>query len=316
MRIRKEKIDIRIWFGIAGVVIIIFGFYLMFFLKKFYGSIPLLLGVFLMILPNLFFQYLRYKEIKEIEEQYPNFLRDLAESKKSGMTLADAIYKLSNVDYGALTKEIRKMSNQLSWGVPFRKVLTMFYKRIPSTFIRGTATIIIEAQEAGGDIVSTLEAVAEDARTLREVEKARKATMSQYVATIYIIYFFFIAILIVLSNLILQVVGIQGAGTEASVAELGVALGFGKVNPDAFRRLFFYACLIEGICAGLVCGQIGENSVVAGIKHSILMFFIGFLAFLFAIFLPESKDILVALSKESQWLLEMPIYPLSILGAT
>ncbi len=311
MKFRRENIDIRVWLGIGGVAIAIFGVYLSLFLKKFYGSIPLLFGIFLIVLPNFFFRYLAYKRIRDIEEQYPNFLRDLAESKKSGMTLADAIYKLSNVDYGALTKEVKKMSNQLSWGIPFRKVLAMFYRRIPSTFIKSTATIIIEAQEAGGDIVSTLEAVAEDARTLREVEKARKATMSQYVATIYIIYLFFIAILIVLSNLILQVTGTISTGAEASMG-VGV-ISFTKTDPDAFRRLFFYACLIEGLCAGLVCGQIGENSVVAGIKHSILMFFIGFLAFLVAIFLPESKDIIVALSKESQWLLEMPVYPLKTL---
>ena len=34
--------------------------------------------------------------------------------------------------------------------------------------------------------------------------------------------------------------------------------------------------VIQGIFAGLVAGQIGENSIVAGLKHSLIMTLSGF----------------------------------------
>jgi len=38
-----------------------------------------------------------------------------------------------------------------------------------------------------------------------------------------------------------------------------------------YVSLFFYVLIIQGICSGLIAGQLGENSAVAGAKHSIIM---------------------------------------------
>jgi hypothetical protein len=47
------------------------------------------------------------------------------------------------------------------------------------------------------------------------------------------------------------------------------------VNPEGmscyYVSLFFYVLIIQGICSGLIAGQLGENSVVAGVRHSIIM---------------------------------------------
>ena len=45
--------------------------------------------------------------------------------------------------------------------------------------------------------------------------------------------------------------------------------------------LFFYVVIIQGIFTGLIAGQLGENSIIAGSKHSLIMVSISFAIFMF-----------------------------------
>jgi flagellar protein FlaJ len=45
--------------------------------------------------------------------------------------------------------------------------------------------------------------------------------------------------------------------------------------------MFFSVVIIQGIFTGLIAGQLGENSAVAGIKHSIIMVFVAVGVFFF-----------------------------------
>jgi hypothetical protein len=48
-----------------------------------------------------------------------------------------------------------------------------------------------------------------------------------------------------------------------------------------YIALFFSAVVIQGLFIGLITGQLGENSIVAGFKHSLIMVFISIALFLF-----------------------------------
>jgi hypothetical protein len=56
-----------------------------------------------------------------------------------------------------------------------------------------------------------------------------------------------------------------------------------SINPESigayYTSLFFLMSMVEAMCCGLVAGQISENSVTAGVKHSIIMVVISFAAF-------------------------------------
>ena len=47
-----------------------------------------------------------------------------------------------------------------------------------------------------------------------------------------------------------------------------------------YNALFMVMAIVQGIFTGLVAGQIGEGSVIAGVKHSIIMTTSGFSALL------------------------------------
>ena len=52
------------------------------------------------------------------------------------------------------------------------------------------------------------------------------------------------------------------------------ALGVGPIC--YYNALFISMIIIQGIFTGLVAGQIGEGSAVAGLKHSVIMTCSGF----------------------------------------
>jgi flagellar protein FlaJ len=56
--------------------------------------------------------------------------------------------------------------------------------------------------------------------------------------------------------------------------------GLGSAATCYYRALFLLMAIVQGIFSGLVAGQIGEGSVTAGIKHSLIMTFSGFAIFM------------------------------------
>jgi len=259
----------------------------------------ILLGLVVGAVPYFILSYFEYQKIKVIEDQLPNFLLDLAEAQKAGMSLPKALKIVSNTDYGRLTPEIKKISDQMSWGIPIQDALERFgWKMRKSHMIRRVVRILIESYESGGDIRKTMETTAEDITAVKDAEKERKSMMFQHVMVMYAIYFIFIGIIIGLSGTLIPMLemnvdssqmggilsfqdpcsGVVGIGGLACsiygfVCKM-FALGTGATC--YYHALFLLMVVVQGIFTGLVAGQIGEGSIIAGIKHSLIMTFAGF----------------------------------------
>ncbi len=262
----------------------------------------ILLGIVIGIVPYVLITYFEYQKVKVIEDQLPLFLLDLAETQKAGMGLPEALKTISKTDYGKLTVEIKKMNDQLSWGIPLQEVLNRFARRMRKSAVTGRVIRIInEAYSSGGDIVRTMEAIAEDIVAIKEAEKERQASMFQHVLIMYAIYFIFIGIIVGLSKTLIPMLEMN-----VEAAAMGGVLSFqdpcttciGSSNIYCiscsiyavicqmfnlgvgascyYNALFLLMAIIQGIFTGLVAGQIGESSIVAGFKHSLIMTFSGF----------------------------------------
>ncbi len=262
----------------------------------------ILLGLVIGVIPYVILSYFDYEKIRAVEDQLPLFLLDLAETQKAGMGFPDALKMAAKTDYGKLSPEIIKMNNQLSWGIPLQEVLRRFSKRMSkSNSIRRVIGIINEAYISGGDVVRTMEAIAEDIVTVNEVEKERKSMMFQHVIVMYAIYFIFIGIIIGLSKTLIPMLELNveaasmgGIMTFQDPCTTCIAsshiycisckiYGFvcemfnlGVGASCYYNALFLIMATVQGIFTGLVSGQIGENSITAGFKHSLIMTFSGF----------------------------------------
>lgn len=252
----------------------------------------IILSVFLIFIPLILFRYERVRALKEYEEKFPTFLRDVVESISSGMPFHQAIVISSRVDYGKLSKEVKKMSNQISWGMPLDKVLDQFTERVKKSkrLYMGLKTLR-ESYLTGGNVVPILESLAENLSILDDAQKERSSLLNEYVVLMYAITFIFLGILIAINNLMVPIFQITSVGGSEL---LGLASPC-RDNPNficsiyvassiyifAFKdpmgiaayytSIFFYMGVIVAIASGLVAGQISENSLTAGVKHSVIM---------------------------------------------
>lgn len=216
------------------------------------------------------------RRVEAIDHKFPEFLRDLAESQRAGMTLTEAVLTASRGQYGVLTGEIRKMAAQIEWGVSFQEALERFAKRVETPLIERTVSLIIQASNAGGNVVDVLTAAAEDAREIQQIVKERKQQMSIYTMIIYIAFAVFIGVIAVLNAQFIPEVA--KAVSKADGVTIG-GLHFRAFDQQDFKILFFHAAVIQGLGGGMVGGVMSQGKLVHGLRHSFIMVAIAWVLF-------------------------------------
>ena len=96
-----------------------------------------------------------------------------------------AVQTLATSEYGALNHEVKKMSDQLSWGVAFGDVIEMFAVRVGTPLVMRAISLISEANRAGGKISDILVTAANDSREIKFLEGERKRSISSYISVIW-----------------------------------------------------------------------------------------------------------------------------------
>ncbi len=232
------------------------------------------LGIALIIgaLPFFVSLLLKTGKEREKEEMFLEFSRNLVESVKSGTPISKSILNVKGKDYGSLTPHIDKLANQISLGIPVKKSLEIFARDVGSRVISRAITLISEAEQAGGEIETILDAVANSVSQTEKLKKERKATIYTLVVQGYIIFFIFIIIMLVMEVRILPMtagLGFEGP-EEIGGLDLGIGIG-GRISADELTRPFLYLLLVQGVFAGLTIGKLSEGNIKAGIKHSFIL---------------------------------------------
>ncbi|RJS78474.1 hypothetical protein CW667_00135 [Candidatus Bathyarchaeota archaeon] len=204
------------------------------------------------------------KKKASIEMGINSFLRDLTEVRKTGLSPEKCIESLSNRDYGEFSKELRKISSEISWGVPLRKVIMDFVKRVRSWMTQIIMFLLVETIDVGGGTIAMVESLARFNNLTQEVEKEKKMAVRPYILMPY-----FAAILLVATTT--MIIGFT-AGT------LGVAETTQTQDLSPMIMTFTTSCIFHSYLIGLVAGKISEESVAAGFKHASLLVIIAVLA--------------------------------------
>ena len=224
------------------------------------------------------YEAIRLRRVRKIDERFPDFVRDLAESRRAGMTFTRAIMHSSKGNYGVLTPEIKKIAQQISWGSSVDEALSAFARRINTKLIRRTISLIIEAGRSGGNVADVLDAASRDAREIRLLETERRTSMMSYVAVIYVGMMVFLLIIVLLCSTLIPAMTGEGATGLA-----GAHGGKGGITEEHIIPVFFYANLIQGVGMGLVTGVFEEGNVISGVKHVFIMVLITWAVFKFIV---------------------------------
>jgi flagellar protein FlaJ len=230
-----------------------------------------LLAVVITVFPPSVLDYVDYRWKRSIDKRLPDLFRSIVHAQKSGMTLPQALEEASKRDYGPLTKELKKMVAQMSWGIPFEEALQSFGKRVNTALVGRTIPLILEAQRSGGRVEKVFEPLEKFVQTTLTFDNERKTQTRPYLAIIYVAFFVFLFTIVMLFKSFFVDM------TDFSTGQ------FTLMSPQEARSVFFHMSAIQGFFGGLVAGKMGEGTVGGGLKHSVILLTCGYLAFKFIV---------------------------------
>lgn len=196
----------------AGALLILTGMGVYVGISQQIGGSILILGLIVAVLPYGIISFLKNRAIREVEDQFPSFLKDLAESKRGGMTILQAFESATETDYGRLNGQIEQIHDELTWGIPLPRVMERFSRRMDnSEVIQESISILLQSFRSGGNITKTIESIAEDSSQLKETIQKKDSMIKQQILIMYVIYFLFVAINIGIYMMLSQLLGLGQA---------------------------------------------------------------------------------------------------------
>ena len=220
------------------------------------------------------------KRQNELELQFLEFSRALESTVRSGIPIPKAIKQISSSDYGALTPYVKKLTNQLDWGIPLSEAFIVFAKDTNNKVVKKSVSILNEAERSGGNIEIVLNAVTNSVLQIKKIKEERKANAYSQLVQGYIIFFIFIAIMLILQIYLMPQLGdISGAlfqglrGGFVNYVETGGVETSSQLN---LENIFLALISIQGIFAGLMIGKFAEGEIKPGIKHSLILTISGY----------------------------------------
>lgn len=225
-----------------------------------------LFAIIIAIFPSAVLDYVEYRWKKAIDEHLPDLFRSIVQAQQTGMPLPQALEEASKRNYGPLTAELKKMVNQMSWGLPFEEALRELGERVDTTLVQRTVPLIIEASRSGGRVEKIFAPMGGFIQATLTMKKERKAQTRPYIAIIYVAFFVFVFTIILLFKTFF---------VEMSDSPI---IGFSALTSDAAWRIFFHMSIIQAFFGGLVAGKMGEGTISAGLKHSVILMASGYVA--------------------------------------
>jgi pilus assembly protein TadC len=225
----------------------------------------------------------------EVEEKFPDFLRDMAEYWKGGLSMTVAVQTLAKSEYGALNDEVKKMSDQLSWGIKFSDVIKQFAERVGTPLVKRAITLIAEADRAGGKISDILVTAANDSREIKFLEGERRRAIGSYIAVIWTSYFVFLGVITLLGRIFIPAIAKSNSGDDGGDSG-GANIGnmtIRAIDPLFFVTVFYYGVTMQAIGNGTMAGLMANGRFSSGFKHSGMMIVAALLAFNLLVFNPE-----------------------------
>jgi flagellar protein FlaJ len=226
-------------------------------------------AVVIIAFPPAVLDYIDYRWKKSVDEHLPDLFRSIVQAQQTGVTLPQALEEASKRHYGSLTGELRKMVAQISWGMPFEKAFQSLGQRVDTILMRRTVPLIIEASRTGGRIEKVFDPMGKFVQATLTLKKERQTQIRPYLAIIYVAFFvFIITIILLFKTFFVQMTDIP-------------IMGFAILTPTEAKRIFFHMSIIQAFFSGLIAGKMGEGTISAGLKHSIILLACGYIAFKF-----------------------------------
>ncbi len=218
--------------------------------------VRLSVGLVISVLPAAITNFREARQRRAIEAKLPIFLRDISEIKKTGLAPEKSIEQLSGRSYGALTRFVRNISSQLSWGIPMTKVMANFTKSVTSWIAKIVAFLILEVVVVGGGSTKMFVSLADFTEKTAQTEHERRSMLRPY---IFIPYIGAIMVVTTTAMMLFFLTTPISTGSTTFTAALNVRQA---------TTTLLSGSIFQSWVMGLVAGKMGEGSLAGGFKHA------------------------------------------------
>jgi tight adherence protein B len=132
-----------------------------------------------MLIPSIVIEWAWRKRIAKIDLQIPQAVATMANSMRAGLTLVQAITRLSEQAPEPIRSEFKIMANQYGYGADMETVIRNAKQRLNLQNFSLFASALVLNREMGGDVSDTLTRISKSLDKLREMRKTVEAHTSE-----------------------------------------------------------------------------------------------------------------------------------------
>lgn len=232
-----------------------------------------LLGSFATVFPTFTFQALicvmaiaamfplmtayeiRRRYVNRVETQLPEFLREIADMRDIGMTLQGAIFMISGNKTGVLSSEIKVVSEELRYGSSLSGALVRMEERIGLVSVKRAISLLVKASEVTDYIREILTIAIADLEHYLKMKSKRLNVSFVYLAVIYLSF-----------GIYLYSAYQMNVAFISSFSAYDISFDLTSNKTD-----MFHIGIILAFFSGIMAGQLSANSILCGLKHSIIL---------------------------------------------
>lgn len=196
---------------------------------------------------------------KKIFEGITSFIRDIVETRKTGLGPEQCIISLSEKDYGHFSPHLKLISLKLKWGLPIRQIFDEFRSKVNNWLSQITIYFLVDTIEIGGGSEESLETLAEFVEKTHHLEQERKGLLAP------------LSIIPYIGAILLTSTTVIFLKFFTSMSSLGgIGIPYVMLNKVLLTPLVLHAFIL-----GLVSGKLGvSNRISAGFLHSTILILI------------------------------------------
>ena len=241
------------------------------FLPQLFPESSLLILICLLIIASILPLSLAYeirnRYVVGVEKQLPEFLREISDMRDIGMTLQGAIHMIAGHKTGVLSTEIQVVSEELKYGSSLSGALVRMEERIGLTTVKRAISLLVRASQVTDHIREILGIAVADMEHYLKMKSKRFNVSFVYLAVIYLSFAIFLF-----------------AAYEMNVAFISSFSSFNvSFDISGNKQDMFIIGIILAFFSGIMAGQMSANTMLSGLKHSIIMLIMTIITFVYLI---------------------------------
>jgi tight adherence protein B len=177
-----------------------------YFLPHFYYTIPI--GMIAALLPIAYVAFKRKRRLRKFEEHFPEALDLLGRAVRAGHAFTTGLEMISKECAEPLAGEFRTAFEEQNFGLPLRDALLNLTERVPLIDVRFFVTALLIQKETGGNLAEILDGLARVIRDRFRIYREVQVRTAQGRLTAGILIALPIMMLLILSALNPQYIGV------------------------------------------------------------------------------------------------------------